>query len=234
MNNHFKITDKIGDIVTQFPGASDIFYQHQIDFCCGGNRPLAEAVELQHLDVTSLVEELNVKYNEFAEKNKEYMDWAKESPGKLIDFIVSTHHAYLKEELPRISEYLFKILKVHGTTHEELFRVHRLYNNLRTELEGHLVKEEEFLFPLVKQLKETHNPDIRERQLKLIADLESEHTGAGDILKELREITDHYQVPEGACKTFEITYEKLKELELDLFQHIHLENNILFLNQHTN
>lgn len=229
MSQPFKPSDKIGDIVSRFPGANAIFYDHQIDFCCGGNRPLDEAVQAQGIDVKKLLGELNEKYTLFMERNKEFIDWAKESPSKLIDYIVNTHHAYLREEFPRLTEYLFKILKVHGKNHEELFKVHRLYNHLRTELEEHLVKEEEYLFPLIKQLEIEKSQEAREALSKLIKEMEDEHTGAGDILKELREVTHHYSVPEGGCKTYEITYHKLKELELDLFQHIHLENNILFL-----
>lgn len=228
--NDFKISDKIGDIVTVFPGASNLFLEYRIDFCCGGNRPLSEAIKEQNLDENKILALLNEKYEEFREKNEEFTDWAKEEPRKLVDYIVGTHHAYLKEELPKISELVFKILKVHGKNHEELFKVHKLFNTLRTELEGHLVKEEEFLFPVIKEYGEEKTKDNRDKVLELIKELEEEHTGAGDIIKELREITDHYNVPKGACKTFELTYKKLMEVEQDTFQHIHLENNILFKN----
>lgn len=226
MKNVINEKSKIGDIVIIFPGASDIFYRHHIDFCCGGNRPLEEAIEKQGLDGKHLIEEINSKYEVFSSQTDQFMDWAKESPSKLIEHIIGTHHAYLREELPRLSEYLFKILKVHGKGHEELFEVHKLYNTLRTELEGHLVKEEEYLFPMLNKLEK--DPSLKGAMEKLREEIEQEHTGAGDILKELREVTDHYKIPEDACKTYEITYEKLKELESDLFIHIHLENNILF------
>lgn len=230
MNRSFNENDKIGDIVTEFPNASDVFYKYNIDFCCGGNRPLSDAILAQKLDGSQLLEDLNNQYQEFMEKNNKFVDWAKESPSKLIDYVVNTHHAYLREELPKISEYVFKILKVHGKSHEELFKVHRLFNNLRIELEEHLVKEEEFVFPKIKQYERERNDDVKNQLLNLINELEQEHTGAGDIIMELREVTDHYSIPKDACRTFEMTYRKLKEVELDLFQHIHLENNILFKN----
>lgn len=230
MINNFKISDKIGDIVTIFPGASNLFLEYRIDFCCGGNRPLEEAINEQKLDENTILALLNEKYKEFQQKNEEFTDWAKEKPSKLVDYIVGVHHVYLKEELPKISELAFKILKVHGKSHEELFRVHKLFNTLRTELEEHLVKEEEFIFPIIKKYELEKNKDNREKLLELIDELEQEHTGAGDIIKELREVTEHYVTPKDACKTFELTYKKLRELELDTFQHIHLENNILFKN----
>lgn len=222
----FDERSKIGDIVTIFPGASDIFYRYLVDFCCGGNRALKDAIEKQKLDGKQLVDEINDKYETFIGQNNQFMDWAKESPEKLIEHIVNTHHAYLREEMPKVSEYLFKILKVHGKSHEELFKVHRLFNALRTELEGHMVKEEEYLFPMLIKLEKA--PSLSAKMDQLRKEIEQEHVGAGDILKELREVTNHYQIPEGVCKTFEITYEKLKEVEQDLFLHIHLENNILF------
>ena len=230
MINNFKVSDKIGDIVTIFPGASDLFLEYRIDFCCGGNRPLAEAIKEQNLNENKILALLNEKYKEFQEKNEEFTDWAKEKPSKLVDYIVGKHHAYLKEELPKISELVFKILRVHGKSHEELFKVHKLFNTLRTELEGHLVKEEELVFPIIKEYELEKSNHSKERVINLLNELDKEHTGAGDIIKELREVTEHYTAPKDACRTFELTYRKLRELEEDTFQHIHLENNILFKN----
>jgi regulator of cell morphogenesis and NO signaling len=230
MNNKFKTEDAIGQIVAEFPGASEIFYKYNVDFCCGGDRPLSEAISTQGLDEKKLIQELNTRYQGFSENNEKFTDWAKESPSKLIEYVVNNHHAYLNVELPKISKLLLKILGVHGKNHEELFKVHRLFNNLRTELEAHLVKEEEFLFPLIVEYEKGKDEKVKNAALKIIDEIEQEHTGAGDIIKELREITDHYNTPKDACGTFELTYKKLLELEVDLFQHIHLENNILFKN----
>lgn len=225
MINNFKVSDKVGDIVATFPGASSLFLEYRIDFCCGGNRPLSEAIREQKLNEENIINLLNDRYKEFQEKNEEFTDWVKEKPGKLVDYIVNKHHRYLKEELPRISELIFKILSVHGSSHPELFKVHKLFNTLRTELEGHLVKEEEYLFPAIKNYEVEKD---KKKVLNLLEELEGEHVGAGDIIKELREVTDHYTAPKDGCRTFELTYRKLRELEEDIFQHIHLENNILF------
>lgn len=230
MNSKFKTEDAIGQIVAAFPGASEVFYKYNIDFCCGGDRPLSLAISTQGLEEKAIIEELNTKYQGFEENNEKFTDWAKESPSKLIEYVVNNHHAYLNVELPKISKLLLKILGVHGKHHGELFKVHRLFNNLRTELEEHLVKEEEFLFPLIIQYEKGKDEKVRSAALKLIDEIEQEHTGAGDIIKELREITDHYSTPKDGCGTFDLTYKKLLELEVDLFQHIHLENNILFNN----
>lgn len=230
MIKNFKVLDKIGDIVVAFPGASNIFLNKKIDFCCGGSRELSVAIKEQKLDENKIIEELNEKYKEFQENNEVFTDWVLEAPSKLIDYIVGKHHVYLNEELPRIGELTLKILKVHGENHEELFKVHKLFNSLKTELEEHLIKEEELVFPLIKKYEVSKNKDDRQKAMKKINELEDEHVGAGDIIKELREVTDHYSVPLDACRTYALAYEKLKEMEVDIFHHIHLENNILFKN----
>lgn len=228
--DNFKSSDKIGDIVTVFPGASNLFLEYKVDFCCGGNRPLIEAIEEQNIDESEIITILNERYREFMDSNEKFTDWAKESPSKLVDYVVGKHHFYLNKELPIISELTLKILKVHGDKHTELFEVHRLFNNLRTELEGHLVKEEKFIFPMIKEYEENKINSDKEKLLNDLRELEDEHTGAGDIIKELRKVTDHYNTPKDTCRTYELTYRKLREMEEDIFQHIHLENNILFKN----
>jgi len=230
MSINFNSNDSVGDIVAKFPGASDIFYKYNIDFCCGGNRPLKDAVSDSDQSVDKVLEEINAKFEEFVAQNNKFTDWTKESPSKLIDYIVNTHHAYLYEELPKTSQYILKILRVHGSNHNELFKVHELFSRLKSELEEHLTKEEVVLFPLIKKY-EKNKDEIDKAEIKrVIEETEQEHTGAGDILKELREVTDHYSIPCDACTTYELTYNKIKEIESDLFQHIHLENNILFKN----
>lgn len=230
MNNQFQLTDKIGDIVAMFPEASNIFMDHRVDFCCGGDRPLEEAIREKNIDGNAILEKLNEKYKEFQERNEEFKDWAKETPTKLIRYIVDKHHTYLNNELPRIGELILTILRVHGVSHPELFQVHQLFNALKTELEAHLIKEEQIIFPAIRTYEKEKNPDDREKVLSLIAELEDEHTAAGDIIKEVQEITSFYAPPKDACTTYNLTYEKLKELEADTFEHIHLENNILFKN----
>lgn len=92
---------------------------------------------------------------------------------------------------------------------------------LRTELEEHLVKEERQLFPLI------HEGRYKEAVL-LIETLEKEHDVAGDILKQLTSVTDHFKLPEDACNTYKLTYKLLQQLQLDMYQHVHKENSVLF------
>jgi regulator of cell morphogenesis and NO signaling len=146
----------------------------------------------------------------------------------LIDHIVATHHSYLNRALPELSDLTTTILRVHGQKHPDLFRVHKLFHNLKLELEQHLIKEETLLFPMIKEY-ETGRSEAHLKKISLVVrEIEEEHEAAGDILKELRSVTEDYILPGDGCATYGKTLKGLQELESDLFQHIHLENNILF------
>jgi regulator of cell morphogenesis and NO signaling len=225
----FTEIDKIGDIVARFPKAGDIFKHYNVDFCCGGNRPLAEAISEQKLNASEVLGQLNAAYaNMQAASEQQDRDWQQAAYGEFIDHVVHTHHGYLHRELPKIRELTTKILRVHGGNHRELAKVHKLFHLLKMDLEEHLIKEEEQLFPAIKAYEQQPSSAQLQNAAELIEELESEHTAAGDILKEMRQITDQYRVPDDGCPTYRLTYDKLQELEADLFQHIHLENNIMF------
>jgi regulator of cell morphogenesis and NO signaling len=223
----FTSENTIGDIVTEFPKASEIFKKYNIDFCCGGNRPLQQALSEKNINETELLSNLNTAYQESQKLQDAHIDWRTAPYTDLVDYIVNKHHAYLHNNMPALGALTTTILKVHGANHKELARVHRLYNLLRMDLEQHLITEEQEVFPKIKEYEKTGNKQILQSAVDSIDQLESEHEGAGDILKELRSITNHYQLPEGACGTYERTYTILQEMESDLFEHIHLENNIL-------
>jgi len=155
-------------------------------------------------------------------------DWRLASFDDLVDHIVNTHHDYLYNELPKIGDLTTKILRVHGRSHPELAKVHKLFHTLKLELEQHLIKEEQTLFPLIIDYEEDPSLDKLNELLKVVEELEAEDIATGDFLKELSAITKGYAIPGDVCSTFSLTYQKLKNLELDLFTHIQLENNVLF------
>ena len=228
MNKLFKSSEKIGEIVTRFPKAMEVFKEYNIDFCCGGDRTLSSAIDIQYLNEGEVLSKLEEAYKKTQGIVLKDIDWRNASYSDLIDYVVKTHHAYMHKELPQLSELITTILRVHGANHEELEKVYKLFHTLRTELDEHLIKEEVTLFPLIKEYEKAPTDALLDKALKIIKDLESEHTGAGDILKEIRKITLDYTIPQDVCNTFKFTYTKLGEMENDLFQHIHLENNILF------
>ncbi|GAB6098259.1 iron-sulfur cluster repair di-iron protein [Halanaerocella petrolearia] len=229
MEQQFNSSEKIGEIVSKFPKASDIFKEYNIDFCCGGDRELKAAIVEKELDEEEILTQLEESYQDTKEKLNNEIDWKKSSLTELTEHIINNHHAYLYDELPKLNKLVVKILRVHGNKHKDtLSKVHKLFNELRIELEQHLITEEEMLFPLIKEYEKGSSNVSLKRIVDIIEQLEGEHDGAGDILKEIREITDQYLVPDDVCTTFRSTYDRLINLESDLFQHIHLENNILF------
>ena len=223
----FNSSERLGDIVVKFPKAAEIFKEKKIDFCCGGNRPLIEAVNEKGLNEVEIMDSINKAYEEYT-ADAEAKDWTTAPFDELVDHILNKHHAYMWEYLPKIGKYSMTILKVHGEHHPELSRVHKLFSTIKMELEEHLTKEETLQYPAIKRYVKTKSNEDLEKAVKIIDDLEKEHTAAGDILKELRVVTNDYAIPDDVCGTFEKTYEMLQEMESDLFQHIHLENNILF------
>lgn len=225
-----RITDALGDIVAAFPSAGDYFMNKHIDFCCGGERSLEATLKEMNLDAVDLLNELNQLYEKFQQDEVQYEDWAKSDPESLINHILKAHHQFLREELPAISVLLFKLLVVHGKHHEELFEVHHKFNLLRMELESHLVKEESWLFPGLLAYIDKPSTEGFKALKQLVETIEAEHVGAGDLLKSLRAITDHYRVPTDGCTTYALTYSRLQALEKNTFEHIHLENNILLKN----
>lgn len=219
----------VGSVVAAFPGASNIFKKYGIDFCCGGNRSLQSVFQKQSLDGEKVLEELNQAWSLTNGKQKG-TDWRSASSKAIIERIISKHHDYLRNELPLLSEFTTKILRVHGPHHRDsLEPLHRDFHEVKRELEQHLIKEEEELFPLILQHEENPTDELYHRIEGKLAELEREHEHAGDLLKQMREVTNNYTLPEGACRTYTLTFQKLEELESDMFEHIHLENNILFL-----
>nr|WP_304213173.1 iron-sulfur cluster repair di-iron protein [Fredinandcohnia onubensis] len=218
----------IGEIVTEFPKAGDLFKKLRIDFCCGGNRPLIDAIEERNLSKDEVLTKLNDLYQDMKELNEKTVDWKAASYSELIDHIVNKHHRYLIEELPQLSPYVTKVLRVHGGNHPHLARVHSLFNQLKVELEQHTIKEEADSFPLIVKFEKEPTAENHELVKRHVIELEDDHDEAGNIIKEIRDITNDFQPPIGACGTYRLVYQRLEALEADLFQHIHLENNILF------
>ncbi|SDZ59005.1 regulator of cell morphogenesis and NO signaling [Evansella caseinilytica] len=228
--NHVLTRDaKIRDIVIRVPRSDEIFKQHKIDFCCGGNRPIHEALAEKGLDEASFLQQLQSLADQAEQmKASDEQDWTTAAYSVLIDHILQRHHSYLVEELPDLSFYVTKIYRVHGVTHPELAELHRLFHQLKLELEQHMVKEEQIIFPAIRHYEATNGQAEREIAASRIHELEAEHDEAGSLLKRIREVTSDFTLPPDACTTYRMTYKRLEELESDMFQHVHLENNIMF------
>ncbi|GGM27578.1 iron-sulfur cluster repair di-iron protein [Paraliobacillus quinghaiensis] len=224
----FQIDDTPADIVKTFPKASDLFKKERIDFCCGGDKPLRETLEKRQIDGEMLLHALNESYKDWKDAGNIETDWNKVSSSELIDHILERHHYYLQQELEPLSQFVTKIFRVHGQNHPHLKDLHKVYHEFKAEIEAHLIEEENELFPLVRQYEETQDLADAARIQELNKNMEQEHQVAGDLLREMHTITNGFVPPEGACNSYRITYARLAELETNTFEHIHLENNILF------
>ena len=229
------ITDSmtVGEIAIQIPESTRLFEQLKIDYCCGGNQPLAEACNSAGLDLDQLMEMLR-----FASVKHEDTNGAKDFQNlplpELIDHILETHHVFTKQELTRLELLAAKVIAAHGANHQELRRVGTLVEQLAADLEPHMFKEEQVLFPYIlkssqAELDKSQAPFAPFGTVRNpVRMMMFEHDNAGQLLRELRDVTSDYTVPDDACISYKTFYEALEALERDLHQHIHLENNILF------
>lgn len=222
----FKQTEQVGKVVSKFPRAADVFHRYNIDYCCGGDKTLDEVSKLQSVDVNKVLTELQKHYNDVA--NDTTTNWNKASYIDLVNHILQAHHAFLHQNLPIISELIKKIVRVHGENHPELISVYQQFQQLKTDLDMHLIKEETIQYPAIEAYINSNNKKDLQKAITIINELEVDHEDAGSILKSLRKTTNGFKIPDDACETFVRTYQNLEELEKNTFTHIHLENNILF------
>ncbi|MEO6549257.1 MAG: iron-sulfur cluster repair di-iron protein [Ferruginibacter sp.] len=222
--------ETLGQIATKDLRKAKVFKKYGLDFCCGGKQTVKEACAAKGLDVTRVEQELQNADQYPTARPIPYGDW---DLGFLADYIVNTHHSYVKQTLPDLCTYAAKVANVHGAHHPELLRINQLVQEINTELTAHLYKEEKILFPYVKELVATENklPAIASSFGTVQAPInlmESEHELVGKNLAEIRSLSKDYTLPADACASYSFLYKILAEFEDDLFLHIHLENNILF------
>jgi regulator of cell morphogenesis and NO signaling len=218
----------VGDFVRQKPTRARVFESLKIDYCCGGKVSLVRACEKRGIDVGEVLQAISTN-DEQADLDT-LVDVDSMGLTELADHIEATHHAYLREELPRLDAMTEKVARVHGDKDERLFRMRQAFVALKAELEPHMMKEEQILFPIVRQLEAS-----TERQefhcgsvANPIRQMEYEHDLAGEALAILNDSTDAYTPPAWACNTYRAMLDSLARLEADMHQHIHKENNVLF------
>ncbi|MGG1574109.1 iron-sulfur cluster repair di-iron protein [Fictibacillus sp. NRS-1165] len=228
MERVFDPTVKTREIVMKCPRAGTLLKRYRIDYCCGGSRPIGEALQERNLNPTQILHELNTLYEKNYDEQLRMTRWERQKFKDFIQFIIDAHHSYLYMVLPNLQTIITSIFNKHHQSHPELSNVHYLYSILKIELEQHIIMEEELIFPKIISYEKRPTLNSLIDITEYIEDLEREHQHIIQILKDLRDITSDYQVPDDACDTYRLAYVKLDELESDMFQHLHLENNILF------
>ena len=225
--------ETLGEIAAKDLRKAEVFKKYGLDFCCGGKKTVKQACSEKGLDVTKIEQELQA-----ADKNIStarpvpYNDWSLDF---LADYIVNTHHNYVRKSLPDLRSYSIKVASVHGANHPELLEIGKLVEEIYQELSSHMVSEETILFPYVKHIVASKNnaaTSVKFRDYDSIKTpidmLEMEHESVGKSLETIRELSDNYALPEDSCASYSYLFNKLDEFENDLHIHIHLENNILF------
>lgn len=226
-------TKSVRELTAEIPGATRVFEKVGIDYCCGGGKSFQEACAAAGVSTDEVVRPLEqtAKSGALASESTE---WQTQPLSKLASYIVNKHHVFTGDELARLEQLLSKVCSVHGQNHPELLRIQSLFQDLNRDLIPHMQKEEMALFPYIEQLEAAVTAG-RPAPVPFFGTVQNpvrmmmmEHETAGEILKNIRQVSGGFSVPEGTCISYETLYKALEALEHDLHQHIHLENNILF------
>ena len=223
--------ETLGQLAAKDLRKAAIFKKYGLDFCCGGKKTIKEACAEKGLDVTKIEKEIQETDKVPASHPIPYNEW---DLGFLSDYIVNTHHQYVRKTLPDLVGYAAKVKSVHSAHHPELSTINKLVNEIAEELSSHMVKEEVILFPFIKELasKDKKTASVQSKQFGSVSApinmMEMEHDFVAKNLEEIKKLSNDYSLPADACASYSLLYKMLKEFEEDLQMHIHLENNILF------
>lgn len=212
----------IAEIVSDDISTASIFKKYKLDFCCGGGKTVEYACKQANINVDDIIDDLLNNTSKKEAPNLNFKDWSAEF---LADYIVYVHHTYVRQNLGIISEFADKVANVHGQHEPKTIEIAKLFSQISKEFTSHMAKEEGILFPAIKAKEADYNFQLDEKTLSLTED---EHEDVGNMIKKIQELSSNFTPPEWACNTFKALYFKLEEFTNDLYQHIHLENNILF------
>lgn len=224
------LQETLASIVTRDHHSVAVLEKYHLDFCCNGKRTLQEACSSKSLDAAAIADELQTVFNP---TDMQQMPFTEMTAEQLISHILIRHHFYVKQIMPQIHMHVEKVAMKHGERFPYMQTVSELFSEVQSEMTCHMRKEEEVLFPRIKKLEQLsatkENEGVPEGFISgPVNVMEAEHEHAGEILYQIRSLTNNYAAPDGACNTFRIALAELKEFEEDLHQHVHLENNILF------
>ncbi|MBP9926094.1 MAG: iron-sulfur cluster repair di-iron protein [Cyclobacteriaceae bacterium] len=229
MENFLKKT--IGEMVAADYRTAQVFKNYKIDFCCKGNRSIAEASKDKNIDVNLLIAELEAATHVTQADATDYKTW---SLDLLANYIEKKHHRYVEEKMPILNQYLQKLCQVHGVQHPELFEITEEFKLSSGELAVHMKKEEFILFPYIRKMAKVKTSKTKMNAPNFgtvqnpVQMMMNEHTVEGDRFAKISELSNNYTIPADGCNTYRVAFALLNEFEQDLHLHIHLENNILF------
>ena len=223
--------ETLGEIAVKDLRKAEIFKKYGLDFCCGKKKTVKEACAEKGIDAAIVEKELQHADKNPTSRPLPYNDWNLDF---LADYIVNTHHSYVRKSLPDLRGYALKVAQVHGDRHPELIPIQRLVEEVNSELSEHQVKEETILFPFIKELVSAKDRSQSPNTAQFgsvenpIQMMEDEHEHVGKCMEDIRTLSNNYALPEDACASYSLLFKMLNDFEEDLHIHIHLENNILF------
>lgn len=221
----------IGQLVADDYRMASIFKQNGIDFCCKGNRSIAEATKELNLNTQEILSQLEAVKKEDTTSGDDFQSWPLDL---LADYIEKTHHRYTEAKITELKPLLEKLVEVHGKENPELIEIQKIFNISAGEMASHMKKEELVLFPFIRKMIKTKKSSSKitvphfgtvENPVNMMI---HEHDEQGRLLQQMAELSNNYTPPINACNTYKMTYATMKEFEEDMYKHIHLENNILF------
>lgn len=224
-------TQTLASIVTKSSSSVPVFEKYSLDFCCNGKRTLEEACKAKGLSVSEVATELEIQMQP---RTLNQLPFEEMSAEQMISYILIHHHFYVKQSMPQIIFHVEKVANKHGERFPYMVEVLELFKEIQEEMTSHMQKEEVILFPRIKLLESLFNEGNLNEAARTaiegpIGVMMAEHDHAGNILYKIRELTNNYEAPNGACTTFKVSLMELKEFEEDLHRHVHLENNHLFI-----
>ncbi len=219
--------ETVGEIAAKDMRKAELLKKLGIDFCCGGKKSLEDACLEKGLDVHRVKSELEATQHQPAAGPQ--LDFNSFSIAFLADYITNVHHGYVNQTAPMLQDLAHKVASHHGQHVPALVEVYKKTAELCSELLTHMKKEEQVLFPTLKLIESGGHMQLGFDSINdPIYLMERDHDIAGELMREIRTLTNDFQAPDGACNSIRMLFHKLEEFEADLLQHIHLENNILF------
>ena len=221
--------ETLSSIVLAHHQVIPVLEKYDLDFCCRGNKTLSEACVDKNINLATVAGEMR----DTTTSAKMVMPFTEMTADQLISHILVHHHFYVKQTILVIMNMLEKITSKHGPRYPHMYEVYQRFTAVKQDLEPHMQKEEQILFPRIKEIATIpiwkERPDlISSHIVGSIAVMQTEHDIAGQLMYEIRRLTSNYTAPDDACTTHMVCLETLKAFEADLHQHVHLENNILF------
>lgn len=214
-------TDTLAAIVARHPASARVFQAHRLDFCCHGEVTLEEALRDRPGSAERVLREVEEAIRAL-DGEVATEDVTALSVAALVSRIISSHHAYLRRQLPAIEPLLHKVARVHGEHNPKLVDVAGAFDQLKRAIEPHLDEEEQVLFPDLM----AREPDRTKVEAEL-GRMHADHLEVGKLIGHLREQTDDYATPEWGCRSYRLVMSELEDLETDLLRHVHLENHVL-------